>query len=53
MKIFYWILLVLNMIVIIIQRLIIDELEEDLHQARIDAINELNKLRNGENENVK
>ena len=53
MKIVIICLLLLNMAVIIIQSAKIDVLEEKLHQARKDAIKEINKLRNGENENVK
>ena len=42
-----WMIIViaLNIACIIKQAIIINELEEELHQAKIDAINEINKLR--------
>ena len=52
-KILFVLLLLLNMLVIIRQQIRIEELDDELQQARIDAINEINKLRNEENENVK
>lgn len=46
--ILYILLLFLNMILIICQQAKINELEDELQQAREDAIKEINKLRNGE-----
>lgn len=48
---FIIILLLMNLLVIIMQQIKINELYDDLQHAREDAINELNKLRNGENKN--
>lgn len=52
-KIILILLLFANLVVIICQQAKISDLLEELQQARKDAINEINKLRNGENENVK
>ena len=52
-KIFIIVLLLLNIVVIIMQQAEILDLMDELQQARLDAIKEINKLRNGENENVK
>ena len=41
-------LLLFNLIIIIMQQYEILDLQDKLHQARKDAINEINKLRNGE-----
>lgn len=46
--ILYILLLIVNMILIICQQAKINELEDELQQAREDAIKEINKLRNGE-----
>ena len=48
MKIFIILLLMLNIVIIVCQQAKINELLEDLQQAREDAIKEINKLRNGE-----
>ena len=53
MKIIFILLLIFNMVIIICQQAKISTLMEELQQAREDAIKEINKLRNGENENVK
>ena len=47
-KIIFIILLLFNIVIIICQQAKINELYEELQQAREDAIKEINKLRNGE-----
>ena len=47
-KLFIILLLLFNIVMLIIQQYQILDLKERLHQAKLDAIKEINILRNGE-----
>lgn len=49
----YCAIILLNMIVIIVQALRIHKLEQEQFEMISEFIKEINKLRNGENKNVK